>query len=193
MHLRYFLFSPQKKVVRPWLLKTSFILIQLTLVFGCSNIEATEQHFHYLNIKQVIETDDNINSNYEYGRNLYPQYSYHGLPDNFLIKKDPDISISPKDIELVEIKRMPFSPPNMQVYTIAIHFHPIAANKIKAYTEQNLSNRIALEIDGKIFVIVKVLDITKDEVNITLGKISLDEIEKEVRKICDNVVADDDK
>lgn len=169
------------------------IILSLFFVFGFSDAGRTEEATHYLNLKQVIDTDNNINSDYEYGKELYPQYSYQGLSDSFLIKKSPDISISPNEIELIKIRRMPFVPASISAYIVSIHFNPSAVKKIKAYTKRNVDKRIALEIDDKIFVIAKILDVLQDEAKITLRQRSLEEIERELRKISNNVVIDDNK
>ncbi len=188
-----FSFVPKKMVNKFSHVNRIVLILPLFFLFCFSNVGRIEEATHYLNLKQVIDTNDSINSNYEYGKKLYPQYSYEGLSDSFLIKKYPDISIGPNEIESVRIKRMPFAPPSMSAYIVVIHFDPSAAKKIRAYTKKNLNKRIALEIDGRIFAIVKVLDVEEYELNITLSKRNLKEIEKELLKKSKNVVIDDSK
>ena len=143
-----------------------------------------------LTIKEVIDTNDkiNIDSNYEHGKEHYPRYSYAGLSDNFLIKKVPDITLCAGDIRSIEIKRQPFSQPHIPNYVISIHLESAAATKISDYTKRNLDKRIAIEIDGTIFAIPKILEEIREELDLTLGGWSLKEIERELRKISNNIV-----
>ena len=161
------------------------LLVYSALFF--SIVGAKAEPLYNLNIKQVLLTDDNINSNYEYGKNLYPEYSYCGLPDNFLIKKTPDLTIAPEHIKLVEISKM-HSLTRMPAFTVVIHFDSPTASQINAYTKQHMNEEIALEIDNKIFVIAKNLGSSGKEVQIALVKENIEALEEDLKKICSNVV-----
>ena len=95
---------------------SSVIISAMIFIFMISVIsaETKEEVLHNLNIKKVIANPNMINnSDYEYGKMLYPQYDYEGLPNNFMIKKTPDISFEPKDIKLIEVIKEPWIPDNM--------------------------------------------------------------------------------
>lgn len=145
----------------------------------------------YLILKRV-ETNLSSFSETAYvkGKELYPEYSYHGLPENFLIKKTPDVTIDPKGIRMVEIRKMRFAPVNMPAYTIIFHFNTSTAIKIRNYTKENLNTHVALEVDGKIFVIAKILDVVENKLNISVAKKDINEIKCTVRKISRKIIID---
>jgi len=170
MDLNRFLFLLKMKVKSYLYIKYTLIMFFLYFALFFSAVELRSEPLYYLNIKQVLLTDDKINSNFEYGKNLYPEYSYCGLPDNFLIKKTPDLSIAPKHIKSVEIRKMSHSRTRMPAFLVDIHFDSSAATEINAYTKQHMNEEIALEIDNKIFVIVKNSVALGEEVHIFLVK-----------------------
>jgi len=165
------------------------LFLLLILIPSFSQGELQGVAVHALNIKQVT-TDKSleINANYEYGKNLYPQYSYHGLPKSFFIKKSADISFRPSDIESIEIRKPPFIPPGLEEFTVTITFSRLAGQRLRDYTEQNVHNKIALEIDNSIFVIATIMDPMETVMNITVGNRSIAEIKDELSKISENII-----
>jgi len=162
----------------------------IVLVFGFPS-HASQGQMGCLNVRQII-VDPNLstNPNYEPGRELYPKYSYHGLPDDFLVKKTPDISINASEIKLIKIKRMPFSSLSDQVYTVTFYLDSRAAKKMQEYTVTNVGKKVALETADKIFVVATILNVISDELSITvLGK-DVGEIEVQLRKLSQNIVVD---
>lgn len=150
--------------------------------------ETKEDDLRNLNIKQVITNTKMIdNSDYEYGKMLYPQYSYEGLSEYFMIKKTPDISFEPKDIKLIKIIREPWIPDNKLEFTVNINFYSSGQKKINPYSRQNINKKVALEIDGKIFVIATILENIESEMKISVSNKTAQTIAAELRKVSNNI------
>jgi len=170
------------------------ILISFTILVFSSPTHANQGRTNCLNVRQIsVNPDLNSDPNYEPGRELYPKYSYHGLPDNFLVKRIPDISINSIDISLIKIKKMQFSSSSGEVYTVTIYLDSTAARKMQEYTMENLGKKVALETAGKIFVVVTIVNVISDELNITLLGKDIDEVEMQLRKLSQNIVVDNSK
>jgi preprotein translocase subunit SecD len=165
------------------------ILFIIVFILGFSSGPKKPENSYNLNIKQII-TSSNIEtqSNYENGKALFPQYQYHGLPEDFLIKKSPDLSFSYGDIKSIEIDRMPFYFPDKLAYNVSISFHPLAGERLFAYTKQNVNEKVALEIDNKIFVIATILEPLRTKMVITVGNKTVKQIRSELSKICNNII-----
>lgn len=166
-------------------------IVIITLLF-LSNANSTlafdNSDLSQLLIKRVVLIDGLISeTDYVKGKELYPEYAYIGLPENFLIKKEPDIIIYPKEIRLVEIKKMIFVSATMEVYTITFHFDDSIKAKIQEYTEEHLDELIALEINSEIFCIAKIIDIIEGELTVSIGNKSFDEVNFYVKKIARNI------
>ena len=58
---------------------------------------------------------------------------------------------------------------------------------MRIFSAKHLDKRVAMEIDGKIFKIATIIDIMSDEVLVTIARSSLSEIEKEFKKVTDNI------
>jgi hypothetical protein len=159
------------------------------LMISAISAETKEEGLHNLNIKQIIVNPNKINnSDYEYGKMLYPQYDYEGLPANFMIKKTPDISIEPKDIKLIEVIKEPWIPENMLEFIVNIIFNPSGQKKIYPYSNQNINNKVALEIDSKVFVIGTILEKLENEMKVIIKKKTAQTIADELRKVSNNVI-----
>lgn len=140
-----------------------------------------------LNFKTVQEAAGDKNYEYEPGKGLYPRYSNEGLPEDFVIKKIPDLSLTYRDIKKVEIQRAPAYPSSLSAYTVRIHLWKESAERMRIFSAKHLDKRVAMEIDGKIFKIATIIDIMSDEVLVTIARSSLSEIEKEFKKVTDNI------
>jgi hypothetical protein len=167
------------------------VLILAFTSFFVPDIEATERSSHCLNIKQVI--DDNgktigIDPNYELGKRIYPGYASEEVSESFLIKKVPDISLCKEDVKLIEIETEPFTQPHLAPgYIVTIHLQAAAANRISNYTKRNLDKRVAIEIDGTIFAIPKILEQVKTKMRLFAGS-DLEDIKRVLGKISDKIV-----
>ena len=144
---------------------------------------------HCLNIKKVI-TDNNVrdNSEYEYGKLIYPQYERYGLPENFMIKKTPDVVFRPDEIKSIKIKNQPFI---RLSYVVTINLEPSGQKKIDAYAKKNINSLVALEIDNNIIVMPKItgeIDTMQTTLQFTIGNKTIQEIEMELRKISKDIV-----
>ena len=138
-----------------------FIILFLNISIAESKNESIADNGFCL--KQVIEdTNLKANDNYEYGRELYPRYKESGLPDDFLIKKAPDLCIEPVHIKEIRISKQPPFPGAHQSYEIKITFDKLAASKMIVFTKSNLKKRIAMEVDGEIISIAPILDPIED-------------------------------
>lgn len=138
-----------------------------------------------LNFKNVMVTREGIDHEYEPGKDIYPRYSYTGLPEDFAIKKSPDLSLRYEDIASVEIKKG-FSS-HVAVYTLTINLHKEAAERTRAFSEKYLKRKVAVEIGGKIIEIVTIIDIVSDQLVLTIGRTTLSELEREFRKVTDKI------
>lgn len=171
------------------------ILVLLFGVFHCSYIQANAKNYHCLNIKEVVDIEDKIgiDSNYEYGKRLFPQYTDAELSENFLVKKIPDLSLCRDDIRLIEVEREPFTQPHLTPgYVVSIHLQSVAASKISEYTKRNIDKQIALEIDGRSFAVPTILEQVKVKMRLFVGA-DLEEIKRELGKISNNIVIHDNK
>ena len=172
--------------------KLIFPVFLFLLMFG-GNLQA-EENLYALVFKEVI-TDQDVPFNpgrYVFGRHLYPQYSYHGFPENFLIKKSPDMSIAPTDIESVSIVRNPFSQSHVLHYMSTITFKPRVANQLFEYTKRNLEKRIAIEIDGRILAIPTILQPIENILLLDTAGMPIEVLQSTFQKISANVTVKDD-
>jgi len=178
-----------------WCLKNQLRLIHfkllamMVLLLVCNSyfIEARStpsQHLP-LNFKNVLETREGRDHEYEPGKDIYPRYSYAGLPEDFAIRKSPDFSLTYEDIQSVEIKKG-FSP-HIEVYTLTINLNKEAAERMRVFSEKYLKKRVAVEIDGKIIEIVTIIGVAGDQFILTIGRTSPSEIEREFRKVTDKI------
>jgi preprotein translocase subunit SecD len=160
------------------------------MVSCCVDAQLDAKSHSCLNIREVIEGDNNtkVSSDYEYGQSLYPRYEDAGLSENFLIKKIPDVSLCQVDIKSIEVEEQPFSQPHLRVYFVSIYLNTLAANKVSGYTRSNMGKHIALEIDGRIFAVPKILEEVKTKIKLTAGWNGLEEIKRELGKISDNII-----
>ena len=172
----------------------AFLLCFLFASLHCPDIQANGQTYYCLNIKKVIDSEDEIviDSEYESGKRLYLRYSSAGLSENFVVKKTPDMSLCPEDIKLVEIERQPFAQTHLTTYIVSIRLHGAVGSKISNYTERNLGKRIAIEIDGRILAIPKILDVVHEEMRLMSGW-NLEEIQREFGKVSNSIVVRDNK
>jgi hypothetical protein len=178
----------KKKAVNFSFVEKCLFVLSLVFIFGFSGGDKPEQELHYLHLKRVVTDETVVNkSEFEYGKRLYPEYSYHGLPDNFLIRKNPDISFRGSDIKLIEIKKLPFLPADMLEFIVTITFNDSAAARLYSYTQRNTNIKVALEVDKLIFIIASILDPIHEEMNITVGNRTIEEIKDEFSKICKNI------
>jgi preprotein translocase subunit SecD len=134
-----------------------------------------------------METRGEGDYGYEPGRKLYPRYSYEGLPEDFVVKKSPDVSFKDRDIEYVEIKKDPFSPAHMSSYIVTIYLQGKSAERMRAFSEKHLKKRVAIEIDGKIINIPTINDIVENKFSIIFVKTSISDLENEIKKVTDKI------
>jgi hypothetical protein len=168
-------------------LMSSFTLL---LIFWpvLSHCEPDQQALPNLSFKRVVlHGGSAFKGDYEQGKYLYHDYSLMGLPENFLIKKTPDISFNPSEIEWVEITKMPFVQPGILAYDIKIVFDESAKEKIRKYTSRNVNKRIALEIDEKILAIATIVEPVATEMVISVSDKTVDELEKEFSKVSEKI------
>ncbi len=146
---------------------------------------------HLFSFKDVIlEIKPGITSEYEYGKEAYPAYSKHGLPGNFWVKRDPDLSFSKDDIGLIKIERTPSPFFDRKSFQVTIHLNSDAAEMMRAYSERKLNKLVALAVDDKILGISKIINIVSSELVIHINRIPPKKIEEDFRKVCDNVIVD---
>jgi len=133
-----------------------FLLVCSSCLPGIHNESSQRRE---LNFKTVQEVPSDKNYEYEPGKRLYPKYSYEGLPEDFVIKKSSDLSLTYKDIKEVEIERAPAYPFSLSAYTVRIHLWKESAERMRIFSVKHIDKRVAIEIDGKIFAIPTILDI----------------------------------
>jgi hypothetical protein len=171
--------------------KCSAVVLSMMIyifMFCVTSTESKENVLHNLNINKVITNSSMINnSDYAYGKKLYPQYSYEGLPEYFMIKKTPDISFEPKDIKLVEIIKEPWIPDGKLQFTVNIFFNSSGRDKIISYSKQNINNKVAIEIDSKILVIATILEKVENEIAFIINNKTAQTIADEFKKVSKNV------
>jgi preprotein translocase subunit SecD len=173
-------------------IKRSSVIISIIVfifIISVRSAETKEDILHNLNIKQVITNSKMIdNSDYESGKMLYPQYSYEGLPEYFMIKKTPNVSFEPNDIKLVEIIKEPWISDDMLQFTVNIFFNSSGRDKIYAYSKQNINKKVAIEIDSKILVIATILEKIENEMTVIINKKTAPTISAELRKVSNKII-----
>lgn len=170
------------------------IVVVLLLFSSCmADIHNELSRRRELNFKTVQEVPSEKNNRYEPGKRLYPRYSHEGLPEDYVIKKSPDLSFSYKDIKEVEIERAPAYPSTLSAYTVRVHLWKEPAERMRIFSTKHIDKRVAIEIDGKILAIPTILDIMSDEVLITVARRSLPEIESEFKKVTEKIIIKESK
>jgi hypothetical protein len=166
-----------------------FIIFTITIV----NFAYSQNQKHSLYFKRVLISDPPLNEigDYEPGTALFPDYSEHGLPDDFLVKKVPDCIISPSEIVSIEIVRQAYIPKDVLEFTIKIKFTNPAGKVIFNFTQSNLNEKFAVEINKVIFTIATIMAPIKDEMNITSGDKSKEELIMIFQQISNNVSVKD--
>jgi len=164
------------------------IVIFLLLCNSClTDIHSNSSQRRSLDFKTVQEAGGGRNYEYEPGKELYPRYSYEGLPEDFVIKKTPALSLTYEDIELVEIKKDPFSPSYMSTYIVTIYLSEESVKRMRTFSGKHLKKRVAMEIEGKIIKIATIVDIIGDKLSVTFTDASLSEIENVFRKVTEKI------
>lgn len=182
------------KYIFQYLLKYSFVV---TLLFFCGILSSCnacnrKTTAHFMNIKEVLIDYENYNqSDYEYGKYIYPQYSYMGLPDHFLIKKKADIAIPPSKIKIIKVSKSRWLSDDIQSVIVKISFIS-TIEALKEYTKENLNQRIAFAIDEKILSIAKIIDPIESEMSISISGMKIDILKEELLKISNNVVLEEE-
>ena len=126
-----------------------------------------------LEIKHIlIPQEGKAYTDYELGRKYISDYSFHGLPETFLIKKQPGLSIQPEAIDSIEIKRMPYIPPDMLNFQITINLNKTISEKLYRYTQKLTNEKIAFALNCKVFHVVTIMEPIKN------GRVSFSIIEK---------------
>jgi phosphohistidine swiveling domain-containing protein len=160
------------------------------LIIGISFDLHSEESFHTLNFKQVLLNPSSPRiGEYDYGVVLYPNYRRQGLPDDFLIKKQPDISFKSSDIKSVKIAKT-VADPNAKFYNITIVLTESAGQDLYRYTKLNENNRVAIEIDNEIISIPTIISPISDTMTIGGSDKSVDEIKAIFSKISKNISVD---
>ena len=70
---------------------------------------------------------------------------------------------------------------------MTITFDDSAAARLYSYTQRNRNIKVALAVDKHIFIIATILDPVRDEMNITVGDRTIEEIKDDLSKICKNI------
>ena len=162
-----------------------YILIIIVLIILTNNVAANDS---CLNFKKVIDNNRlKIDSNYMYGKDIYPRYKFQGLSENFLIRIEPNISIPSSKIESVKVIKIDNKQIKYNQYMIIIKFSYDISEKIFKYTNENINQKIAIEINGNIFNIFTIFTPVREEMRIGIVNQSLDDIIQILSNICDEI------
>lgn len=138
---------------------------------------------HLLVKKVKLDVNNVDRGNYVEGKDLFSDYSYYGLPEIFFIKKIPDLNFSAKDIERIEIIKQPITIPDFLAFNIKVVFSNTALKKLKEFTKKNFGEHIAIEIDGEIFVIAKIINVIDGPINISMANKDIDYIKNRLSNL----------
>jgi len=163
-----------------------FLFVSFLLTLACFSINADERKINLSIKKVVIDPQYQDNDKYESGKSRYPSFARSGLPENFLIKKVPDIVIYREDIEYITIDNADFVTSSKPVYEIFIRLKPSMSKVMSNYTKSNLGNHISIEIFGEVIAIAKIIGVISDEMVLSTSQ-DINKIEKSLRQISDNV------
>jgi hypothetical protein len=162
-------------------------MVLFSLVFAFPSNGRKEKASHYLNLRNVI-TDPGVKheSDYEYGKLIYPRYKAIGLPDNFMIKKSPDLSFGSQELKVIRIARQSFS--NVESYVVSIVFEASIGDKLTKYTKNKIGDEIAVAVDEYILVIARILDVFDKELTFTVTNRKLNEIEDKLSPVSRKII-----
>lgn len=121
--------------------------------------------------------------NYTKTKDIFPNYSYLGLPSEILIKPQPDLSVEPNDIVKIIIFNYPSTSSGYLYFNVRFIFSANLSAVLKEYSSKNIGKHIALEIDGEIFVIPKILTIIENDFDITMASKNFDNVKKILSKV----------
>lgn len=135
---------------------------------------------------------------FECGSSVYPDYASDGLPSDFGIKREPGIVIPGSAFKMVKVKAEIAQ--NWSAWNLEIKLTDDFGKKLENYTANKDGKRLAFVIDGKVLLIVTVLDKISSEFQVTstkdriegmaeLLKIVHPEITREIVKISSNTPA----
>ena len=140
-----------------------------------------------------LNADCGKDPDYERGADRFPSYLRHGLPECFLIKRSPDLSIPPADIKRVTIKCMPSktpfgnNPAARESYLVTIDFTESALNAVHTYTEAHVRSRVSIEIGNDILIIPTIINPIESSMTITISDKRFSEIKNIMSKICSDI------
>ncbi len=174
------------------LIACTMLLCLCVFIVGFSGKGNKQKGKDNLNFKQILLVQDNkVEAGYEYGKECFPEYSFHGLPETFLLKKAADISFSPSQVESIEIRRMPYIPPTMLNFQIIINFDKLGSKKLYAYTTKMVNKRVALEAGSKVFNVVTIMEpIENGHISFSLIEKPFTEVRDILSKLTDNIVTE---
>lgn len=160
------------------------------LIIGFGFDIHSEEPVHSLNFKQVLLNPSSQRiGEYDYGVVSYPNHRREGLPDDFLIKKHPDISFKASDIKSIRIGKA-VTASNETFYNITIVLNKSAGENLYKFTKLNENKRVALEIDNEIISIPTIISPISDTMTIGGSDKSVNEIKAIFSKISKNISVD---
>ena len=162
-------------------------MVLFSFVFVLPSNGQKEKSSHSLNLRSII-TDPGVKheSDYEYGKSIYPRYKVLGLSEHFMIRKSPDLSFGPRELKMIRITRQSFS--NVESYVVTIVFEASVGDKMTEYTKHNIGNQIAVSVDESILTIARILDTIDKEFSFTVTNRKLNEIEDKLGLISRKII-----
>ena len=96
-------------------------------------------------------------SQFKVGRDLFDNYKFFWLSEEFIIRSKPDIYFTHNDIINISIEKVNVSSkiqPNSSVITVVLK--PAASEKLRNYSEKNIGKKVALMVNSKIVTILNI-------------------------------------
>jgi hypothetical protein len=133
------------------------------------------------------DCEDCPSEEYSIGRELFIDYKFHWLSDNFVIKKEPDLSFYPNEIINILIKKAEYPAGQTSNYIVTIDLNDSASDRLREYTRANLNTKIALQLDDTILTIVSIKAVLEDGFSFALRNTNYEKIEDIFKTLSDNI------
>ena len=164
----------------------SFIFLLLSVNFGYA-IEDVNLSLHEVKNECVNCQPEE----YRLGRELFKDYKFHWLSDDFVIKSKPDISLYPVDIVSIVIEKIEYptgqSSEQFSDFFVTIVLDVSASKKLKDYTKDNADRKVALYVENTLLTIVSIKFVLENSFSFALRDSDYSKIENIFKRLSDNL------
>jgi len=109
----------------------------------------------YLSFFTVKKTCGDCKIEFEPGRSVFPGYKMHWLPDDFLVKKSPEVKFSSADVSNITIEQISMSGTHDN-YMISIKLVDSASEVFDSYVGNNVGAQVLIKINNRVLNVVTI-------------------------------------